>query len=146
MKSLHSHTLFRKFVAMSDTITHLRQNLTRMSFKLMLCGFLPLVAASACTERGDITFEQESKFSAIGITIFTSGANLAPDGYIVMVDEARSEEIEINASLVIGALLVNRYDIRLNDVAANCSVGVNPLIVTIVADVTIDGAFLVTCT
>ena len=131
---------------MSDTITHLRQNLTRMSFKLMLCGFLPLVAASACTERGDITFEQESNFGAIGITIFTSGANLDPDGYIVMVDKARSEEIEINASLVIGALLVNRYDIRLNDVAANCSVGVNPLIVTIVADVTIDGAFLVTCT
>jgi len=47
---------------------------------------------------------------------------------------------------VIGALLVNRYDIRLNDVAANCSVGANPLIVTIVADVTIDGVFVVTCT
>ncbi len=130
---------------MSDTITHLRQNLTRMSFKLMLCGFLPLVAASACTERGDITFEQESNFGAIEITVFTTGANRDPDGYIVMVDEARSEEIAINGSLVIGALLVNRYDIRLNDVAANCSVGVNPLIVTIVADVTIDGAFLVTC-
>ena len=131
---------------MFDTITHLRQNLTRMSFKLMLCGFLPLVAASACTERGDITFSNESTFGAIEITVFTSGANLDPDGYIVMVDEARSEEIAINGSLVIGALLVNRYDIRLNDVAANCSVGVNPLIVTIVADVTIDGAFLVTCT
>lgn len=131
---------------MFDTITHLRQNLTRMSFKLMLCGFLPLVAASACTERGDITFSNESTFGAIEITVYTSGANLDPDGYIVMVDEARSEEIAINGSLVIGALLVNRYDIRLNDVAANCSVGVNPLIVTIVADVTIDGAFLVTCT
>ncbi len=56
---------------MFDTITHLRQNLTRMSFKLMLCGFLPLVAASACTERGDITFSNESNFGAIGITIFT---------------------------------------------------------------------------
>ena len=130
---------------MFDTITHLRQNLTRMSFKLMLCGFLPLVAASACTERGDITFEQESNFGAIEITVFTTGANRDPDGYIVMVDEARSEEIAINGSLVIGALLVNRYDIRLNDVAENCSVGVNPLIVTIVADVTIDGAFLVAC-
>ena len=130
---------------MFDTITHLRQNLTRMSFKLMLCGFLPLVAASACTERGDITFSNESTFGAIEITVFTSGANPDPDGYIVMVDEARSEEIAINGSLVIGALLVNRYDIRLNDVAINCSVGVNPLIVTIVADVTIDGAFLVAC-
>ena len=131
---------------MFDTITHLRQNLTRMSFKLMLCGFLPLVAASACTERGDITFSNESTFGAIEITVFTTGANPDPDGYIVMVDEARSEEIAINGSLVIGALLVNRYDIRLNDVAINCSVGVNPLIVTIVADVTIDGAFLVNCT
>ncbi len=131
---------------MFDTITHLRQNLTRMSFKLMLCGFLPLVAASACTERGDITFSNESTFGAIEITVFTTGANRDPDGYIVMVDEARSEEIAINGSLVIGALLVNRYDIRLNDVAINCSVGVNPLIVTIVADVTIDGAFLVNCT
>ena len=130
---------------MFDTITHLRQNLTRMSFKLMLCGFLPLVAASACTERGDITFSNESTFGAIEITVFTTGANPDPDGYIVMVDEARSEEIAINGSLVIGALLVNRYDIRLNDVAINCSVGVNPLIVTIVADVTIDGAFLVAC-
>ena len=130
---------------MSDTITHLRQNLTRMSFKLMLCGFLPLVAASACTERGDITFGGSS-FGAIEITVFTSGANLDSNGYIVMVDEAISEEIEINAVLVIGALLVGRYDIRLNDVAANCSVGVNPLIVTIVSDVTIDGFFLVTCT
>ncbi|MCH7934999.1 MAG: hypothetical protein IIC36_13485 [Gemmatimonadetes bacterium] len=130
---------------MFDTITHLRQNLTRMSFKLMLCGILPLVAASACTERGDITFEQEENFGAIEITIFTNGANLDPDGYIVMVDEGRSEEIEINASLVIGALLVKRYDINLNDVAENCSVGVNPLIVTIVADVTIDGVFVGTC-
>ena len=131
---------------MFDIITHLRQNLPRMSFKLMLCGFLPLVAASACTERGDITVGNGSNFGAIEITVFTSGANLDPDGYIVMVDEATSEEIEINAVLVIGALLVGRYDIRLNDVAANCSVGVNPLIVTIVADVTIDGFFLVTCT
>jgi len=62
-----------------------------------------------------------------------------------MVDEGRSEEIEINASLVIGALQVKRYDANLTDVAANCSVDVNPLIVTIVADVTIDGAFLVNC-
>ena len=130
---------------MFDTIIHLRQNLTRMSFKLMLCGILPLVAASACTERGDITFEQEENFGAIEITIFTNGANLDPDGYIVMIDEGRSEEVEINASLVIGALQVKRYDINLNDIAENCSVGVNPLIVTIVANVTLVGFFEVTC-
>ena len=130
---------------MFDAITHLRRNLTRTSFKLLLCGIFPLVATSACTERGDITFEQESNFGAIEITVFTSGANLDPDGYTVMIDEGRSEQVEINASLVIGALLVKRYDINLTDVAGNCSVSVNPLIVTIVADVTIDGVFEVTC-
>ena len=46
---------------------------------------------------------------------------------------------------MIGALSVNRYDINLTNVAGNCSVSVNPLIVTIVADVTIDGVFEVTC-
>ncbi len=46
---------------------------------------------------------------------------------------------------MIGALQVRRYGINLNDVAENCSVGVNPLIVTIVADVTIDGVFVGTC-
>ncbi len=130
---------------MFDIITQLRQNLPRMSFKLMLCGFLPLVAASACTERGDITFGLESSVGAIEITIFTNGANLDPDGYIVMIDEDRSEEVEINASLVIGALQVKRYDVNLTDVAANCSVAVNPLIFTIIADVTLDGVFEVTC-
>ena len=130
---------------MFDTITHLRQNLTRTSFKLMLCGILPLVAASACTERGDITFEQESSVGAIEITIFTSGANLDPDGYLVIVDEGRSEEVEINTSLVIGALQVKRYDANLTDVAENCSVAVNPLVFTIIADATIDGVFEVTC-
>ncbi len=78
---------------MFNAITHLRQNLTRTSFKLMLCGILPLLATSACTERGDITFNSESNFGAIEITVFTSGANLDSDGYIVMVDEGRSEEI-----------------------------------------------------
>jgi len=78
---------------MFDIIAQLRQNLPRMSFKLMLCGFLPLVAASACTERGDITVGNGSIFGAIEITVFTSGANLDSDGYIVMVDEGRSEEI-----------------------------------------------------
>ncbi len=111
----------------------------------MLCGILPLVAASGCTERGDITLELESSVGAIEITVFTNGANLDPDGYIVMIDEGRSEAIEINASLVIGALLVNRYDINLTNVAGNCSVDVNPLIFTIIADVTIDGVFEVTC-
>jgi len=62
-----------------------------------------------------------------------------------MIDEARSQEVEINTSLVIGALQVKRYDINLNDIAENCSVGVNPLIVTIVANVTLVGFFEVTC-
>ena len=130
---------------MFDIIIHLRQNLTRTSFKLMLCGILPLVAASACTERGDITFGLESSVGAIEITIFTNGTNLDPDGYIVMIDEDRSEEVEINASLVIGALQVKRYDVNLTDVAANCSVAVNPLIFTIIANVTLDGVFEITC-
>ena len=96
-------------------------------------------------EGGDITFGLESSVGAIEITIFTNGANLDPDGYVVMIDEARSQEVEINTSLVIGALQMKRYDANLTDVALNCSVDVNPLIFTIIADVTIVGVFEVTC-
>ncbi len=40
---------------------------------------------------------------------------------------------------------MKRYDANLTDVALNCSVDVNPLIFTIIADVTIVGVFEVTC-
>ncbi|MGB5527970.1 MAG: hypothetical protein WBO43_00965 [Gemmatimonadota bacterium] len=83
---------------------------------------------------------------AIAITTQTSGEELDPDGYQVVVDGGAPAAIGINGSLTAGGLAPGDHTVALQDVAANCSVaGGNPRTVAVTAGQTAAAAFTVTC-
>ena len=83
---------------------------------------------------------------AIAITTQTSGDELDPDGYQVVVDGGAPAAIGINGSLTAAGLAPGDHTVALQDVAANCSVaGGNPRTVAVTAGQTAAAAFTVTC-
>ncbi len=128
---------------MFDTITRLRPIITRTSIKPMSCAAL-LLLVSACTQRSDPTFTNETEFGILEITTLTAGVNVDPDGYTLVIDESRTQSVGTNETVQF-SLVVDRYSVQLNDVADNCSVSPNPLVIQVLAGITTDGLFEITC-
>jgi hypothetical protein len=83
---------------------------------------------------------------AIAITTQTSGDELDPDGYQVVVDGGAPAAIGINGSLTAAGLASGDHTVALQGVAANCSVaGGNPRTVAVTSGQTAAAAFTVTC-
>ncbi len=83
---------------------------------------------------------------AIAITTQTSGDELDPDGYQVVVDGGAPAAIGINGSLTAAGLASGEHTVALQGVAANCSVaGGNPRTVAVTAGQTAAATFTVTC-
>ncbi|HEV8398744.1 MAG TPA: hypothetical protein VGQ18_02775 [Gemmatimonadales bacterium] len=81
------------------------------------------------------------------VTILITGADLDPDGYNLSVDGGAGRAMDTNGTLIISGLPGGDHVVRLDGVAANCSVdGANPRTVTVVAGDTADVAFAVACT
>jgi len=82
----------------------------------------------------------------VRVTVSTTGVDLDPDGYFVQVSGHGVSSVGVNASRTFALLLPGEYDVRLGGLAANCTVDrQNPVTVTVVAGVTVDAAFAVTC-
>ena len=80
-------------------------------------------------------------------TTATSGTNVDPDGYLVVVDDVVSEAIGVSDSVVFSALDEGDHIVELTGLALNCSVvGINPRTVTVAFGETIETAFAITCT
>jgi len=83
---------------------------------------------------------------SIRVTTATTGANLDPDGYGVSVSGTGVYPIGVNASHTFDRLPAGNYVVTLSSLAANCSIsGPASQTVTVVAGVTADVAFAVTC-
>ncbi|HEU4700557.1 MAG TPA: hypothetical protein VFS40_15340 [Gemmatimonadales bacterium] len=111
---------------------------------------LTLIAASLLTGCGgtEPTPPPGVVTGRIHVTSATTGSDLDPDGYTVMVGGTSQGQI---ASLGGELMLADREPgvvrIGLGGLAANCAVaGENPRDVTVVADATVEAAFAVTCT
>src|SRR6266550_1393305 len=63
---------------------------------------------------------------SLKVTTSTTGSNLDPDGYTVVVDGSRSQAIGINTSVTFSGLSPGNHSVQLNGLAQNCTVSSNP--------------------
>ena len=120
---------------------------SRVNAKLVLCLTLSVWAASACGRQSDITVNNEDTLGDMEITATTTGTNPDADGYIVSIDEGSEQMVGINATVTFSELTARRYQVALEDVAANCVLaGQNPRNVQVTAGGTAEGVFLIACT
>ena len=80
------------------------------------------------------------------VTTNTTGSNLDPDGYTVVVDGSQSQAIGINGSVTVSGLSTGNHSVQLNGLAQNCTVSSNPRTVSITAGTTATTTFTVSCT
>src|SRR5207247_8184068 len=79
------------------------------------------------------------------VTTNTTGSNLDPDGYTVVVDGSQSQAIGINTSVTFSGLSPGNHSVQLNGLAQNCTVSSNPRTVSITAGTTTTTTFSVSC-
>src|SRR6266571_4708 len=83
---------------------------------------------------------------SLTVTTSTTGSNLDPDGYTVVVDGSQSQAIGINTSVTFSGLSPGNHSVQLNGLAQNCTVSSNPRTVSITAGTTTTTTFSVSCT
>jgi WD40 repeat protein len=94
-----------------------------------------LVFAITCVQTGRIE-----------VAVTTTGADLDPNGYALTVRGNVVGTIAVNGTLTIGSLLPGDYEVGIQGVAGNCSVGgPNPRTATVTSGATTAAAFAVTC-
>src|SRR6266550_1361489 len=80
------------------------------------------------------------------VSTSTTGSNLDPDGYTVVVDGSQSKAIGFNNSVTFSGLSPGNHSVQLNGLAQNCTVSSNPRTVSITAGSTTKTTFSVGCT
>src|SRR5213079_3127488 len=83
---------------------------------------------------------------SLKVTTGTTGSDLDPDGYTVVVDGSQSKAIGINNSVTFSGLSPGNHSVQLNGLAQNCTVSSNPRTVSITAGSTTKTTFSVGCT
>lgn len=82
----------------------------------------------------------------IQVTVSTSGLELDPDGYTVLLDGGGGQAVATNGSTTFVDVDTGGHSLTLTGIASNCSVtGVNPVFTTVVANTTADVDFAVSC-
>ena len=84
---------------------------------------------------------------AVRIMVGTTGADLDPDGYSVVVDGGTGQAIGVNGTMTFTGLSAGSHSVALAGIAANCAAtGANPRSVDVVGRDTVQTAFNVSCT
>lgn len=73
---------------------------------------------------GSTTFEVvcEARTGDLEATVSTTGEDLDPDGYSVVVDDTRSQAVGPNGAVIFGELESGPHEVELEGVASNCEV------------------------
>ena len=83
---------------------------------------------------------------SVQVTTVTTGSDLDPDGYSVLVNGGLGRAIGVNATVTIPGVEPGDRSVELLNLASNCSVdGANPRTVTVAAAATVQTTFLVEC-
>lgn len=84
---------------------------------------------------------------SIQVQVTTTGSDLDPDGYTVLVDGANGQAVGLDGSVTFSDLAEGNHEVSIDGVAANCSVtGDNPRTVAVTAGEVAQTAFDVVCT
>ena len=80
------------------------------------------------------------------VTTTTTGVDVDPGGYLVIVDGGPGQVVGVNGAVTITGLTAGGHTVALEDVASNCTVdGANPRTVTMRPDAIVELPFAVTC-
>jgi len=82
---------------------------------------------------------------SLKVTTSTTGSDLDPDGYTVVVDGSQSKAIGINSSVTFSGLSPGDHSVQLNGLAQNCTVSSNPRTESITVGNTTTTTFSVGC-
>jgi hypothetical protein len=83
---------------------------------------------------------------SLSVSTATTGVELDPDGYSLVVDGGQSQAIGLDATLVVDRLADGAHSVDLSGVAQNCAPqGDNPRTVTVTSGSTASVAFAITC-
>src|SRR5256885_1407889 len=82
---------------------------------------------------------------SLKVTTSTTGSDLDPDGYTVVVDGSQSKAIGINSSVTFSGLSPGDHSVQLNGLAQNCTVSSNPRTESITVGNTTTTTFSVSC-
>jgi len=123
-----------------------------------VAGSNPATIHVTVNDTARLTFQVTctSRFGTLEVSVATSGANLDPDGYTVLVDEycddyygcyyGWSEPVAVNDTIVIPNVPMGTHTVSLSGLAANCTVaGPNPVTANVPSADTAKTVFTVTC-
>jgi hypothetical protein len=83
---------------------------------------------------------------SLRITTATTGADLDPNGYRLVVDRGTVQPIGVNATATLSNVAAGNHAVRISGLSQNCTVqGANPQTVTVAAGATTELSFSVTC-
>jgi hypothetical protein len=105
-----------------------------------------LILAAGVLACGDDSLDVTPTTGTITVTTGTSGVEQDPDGYTVQIDSDAPVAVGVTGSLENTGIVPGQHSVLLGGVAANCTVGDNPRVVSVTAGQGVTVAFEVTCT
>src|SRR3989442_830526 len=109
--------------------------------RIELVGLATLASlAVACSE------PLMPRIGDVRLTVATTGADLDPDGYSVVLDGGAGLAVAVNDSRIISGLSAEGHSVLLKGLAPNCHVGgTNPRDINVVSHETTQVSFTVAC-
>jgi hypothetical protein len=85
---------------------------------------LPLLLLAACIGEDDITLPEDIQpiHGSAQVNVATTGENLDADGYVVLLDEERSAQVDANGQVTFSGLRAGNWQVTLAGVASNCAI------------------------
>lgn len=118
---------------------------TRRSLWRMTAMVIAVSVGASCSEENGPTDTVTD--GSIQVQVATTGSDLDPDGYTVLVNDANGQAVGLDGSVTFSDLAEGNYEVSIEGLAANCSVtGDNPQTVSVTAGQVAQTAFDVVCT
>jgi Tol biopolymer transport system component len=89
---------------------------------------------------------QLGKLGQLNLSIRTTGGDVDVNGYEILIGTTMRRQVAANETLLITGLSAGTYEIKVEGLAANCSIsGTNPRLATIASEATADIVFEIIC-
>ena len=112
-------------------------------------AFLVVAGLGSCIGPSEITIDDDGEEGGLGslmVETVTTGDNPDPDGYIVSLDEEKSEAVDVNGGAFFGGIRAGVWQVTLSEVIEACLItGQNPRFVRVTEDETANTTFEIYC-
>ena len=112
-------------------------------------AFLAVAGLGSCIGPSEITIDDDGEEGGLGslmVETVTTGDNPDPDGYIVSLDEEKSEAVDVNGGAFFGGIRAGVWQVTLSEVIEACLItGQNPRFVRVTEDEIANTTFEIYC-